>query len=213
MYVILILTGIILLSYLLGSIPWGLILTRTLASKNITAEGSNNIGATNVRRIAGSKLGGLTLFCDMTKGALPVYMAGGLAAANSLPGEIFTIIAALSAFAGHLYPIYLKFRNGGKGVATGAGCFMILSPMACIVSILVFILVICVTNRASAGSLAGAAILPVSVWMSSGSTVLTLGAAIMTVFIFYRHSDNIRRLLAGTEPVIWKKQGMTGKRD
>lgn len=201
----LILIGIIPLSYLLGSIPWGLILTRIFAAKDITAAGSKNIGATNVRRIAGSKLGGLTLLGDMAKGVLPVYLAAGLATANSESGEIFTALTALSAFAGHLYPIYLKFKNGGKGVATGAGCFILLSPMGCLVSILVFILVICITNRASAGSLAGAAILPLSVWAASGSAVLTLCAAIMTVFIVYRHRDNIRRLLAGTEPVIWGK--------
>ncbi len=205
MSVSLILVGIIPLSYLLGSIPWGLILTRALSSEDITVAGSKNIGATNVRRIAGSKLGGLTLLGDMAKGALPVYLAAGLATANSVSGEIFTVLAALSAFAGHLYPIYLKFKNGGKGVATGAGCFIILSPMGCIVSMLVFILFICITNRASAGSLAGAAILPLSVWEVSGSAVLTLSAAIMAVFIFYRHSDNIRRLLAGTEPVIWRE--------
>ncbi len=196
--------GIIFLSYLLGSIPWGLILTRAFASKNITTAGSKNIGATNVRRIAGSGLGGLTLLGDMAKGALSVYLAAGPAVANSVSGEIFTALAALSAFAGHLYPIYLNFKNGGKGVATGAGCFLILSPMGCIVSILIFILVICITNRASAGSLAGSAILPLSVWEASGSAVLTFSAAVMTGFIYYRHSDNIRRLLAGTEPVIWR---------
>jgi len=205
--VILTLMGMIILSYLLGSIPCGLILTRAFASKNITAAGSKNIGATNVRRIAGAKLGGLTLLGDMSKGALPVYLTACLTAVDPVSGEIFTALAALSAFAGHLYPIYLKFKNGGKGVATGAGCFMILSPFGCIVGILVFIFVICITNRASAGSLAGAAILPLSVWKASGSAVLTLGAAIMAVFIFYRHSDNIRRMLAGTEPVIWREQG------
>ena len=204
MPIILALPGIILMSYLFGAIPWGLILTQTVASKNITAIGSKNIGATNVRRVAGAKLGGLTLFCDMAKGAIPVYLAAGLAVA-SVSVEIFTTLAALSAFAGHLYPIYLNFKNGGKGVATGAGAFMMLSPMGCIVSILVFTLVICITNRASAGSLAAAAILPLSVWKASGSAVLTLSAAIMTIFIFYRHKDNIRRLLAGIEPVIWEK--------
>ncbi len=199
--------GMVILAYLLGSIPCGLILTRTFASKNITAAGSKNIGATNVRRIAGTRLGGLTLLGDMAKGALPVYLTACLTAGGPISLEIFPALAALSAFAGHLYPVYLRFKNGGKGVATGAGCFMILSPLGCIVGILVFILVICITNRASAGSLAGAAILPLSVWKASGSAVLTLGAAIMAVFIFYRHTGNIRRLLAGTEPVIWKEQG------
>ncbi len=207
MFIILILMGVVPLSYFLGAIPCGLILTRLFASKNITATGSKNIGATNVRRITGSRLGGLTLLGDMAKGALPVYWAANLAGAHFLSGEIIISLAALAAFAGHLYPIYLKFKNGGKGVATGAGCFLMLSPMGGIVSILVFILVICMTNRASMGSLAGSAILPLSVWVASGSAVFALTAAIMTVFIFYRHRDNIKRLLAGTEPVIWDSQG------
>ena len=198
--------GLSVFGYLLGSIPCGLILTKRFASIDIRQKGSRNIGAANVRRVAGATLGAFTLAGDLLKGALPVCLAVyAMAGTNKLMGEIYLSIIALSSFLGHLYPVYMKFRGGGKGVATAAGCFIIISPIACIVATLTFILFIFLSNRVSAGSLSGAAVLPVAVWLTSHSIPLTVCALITAIFIFFRHSDNVKRLLSGTEPVIWKK--------
>lgn len=198
--------GLSVFAYLLGSIPCGLILTKRFASIDIRQKGSRNIGATNVRRVAGTTLGAFTLAGDLLKGALPVCLAVyAMAGTDKLTGEIYLSIIALSAFLGHLYPVYIKFKAGGKGVATAAGCFIIISPIACFVAMLIFILFIFLSRRVSAGSLSGAAVLPVAVWLTSHSIPLTTCALITTIFIFSRHKDNIKRLLSGTEPVIWKK--------
>jgi acyl phosphate:glycerol-3-phosphate acyltransferase len=189
-------------AYLLGSIPWGLVLTRTFTTVDIRRSGSGNIGATNVRRVAGTPLGVLTLIGDLLKGALPVY--GAVLFSPAPPGaDVYVAGVALAAFAGHLYPVYLRFRDGGKGVATALGCFLVISPVSLLISLLVFIMILCWTGRVSAGSLAAAAALPVAVWESTGSGVLTGCALIVAAGIGIRHRANIRRLLAGTEPSVW----------
>jgi len=195
-----------LFAYLLGSIPWGLVLTRLFTSVDIRQQGSGNIGATNVRRVAGTTLGALTLAGDVLKGAFPVWLAVTITAPNELWGEIFISLVALAAFSGHLYPVYMKFKDGGKGIATAGGCFVVISPIACVVAILVFILFVCLFNRVSAASLAAAAALPVAVWKVTGSGVLTGCAVVTAIFIYFRHIDNIKRLLSGAEPVIWNKK-------
>jgi glycerol-3-phosphate acyltransferase PlsY len=191
-----------LCAYLLGSIPWGLVLTRLFTSVDIRQLGSGNIGATNVRRVAGTTLGALTLAGDVLKGAFPVWLAVTITAPNELRGEIYISLVAIAAFSGHLYPVYMKFKDGGKGVATAGGCFVVISPMACVVAILVFIMFICLFKRASAASLAAAAALPVAVWYFTGSGVLAGCAVATAIFIYFRHMDNIKRLLSGAEPFI-----------
>jgi glycerol-3-phosphate acyltransferase PlsY len=190
-------------AYALGSIPWGIVLTRLFTSVDIRREGSGNIGATNVGRIAGPTLGVLTLIGDMLKGAIPVWIAGVLTTPNSLWGEIYIAVVSLAAFSGHLYPVYMRFKKGGKGVATAAGCFAVISPVAFVVVTLVFILFVCWLNMVAVASLAAAAVLPVAVWQSTGSGVLTGCAVITAILIYFRHKDNIKRLLKGTEPKIW----------
>jgi acyl phosphate:glycerol-3-phosphate acyltransferase len=191
-------------AYLMGSIPWGLVLTRLFTSANIRQEGSGNIGATNVGRVAGPGLGILTLAGDMLKGAVPVWMAVTITAPNKFWSLIYISVVALAAFIGHIFPVYMKFKGGGKGVATAAGCFAVISPVAFVVIILVFVMFVCWSNRVSLASLAAAAILPVSVWKTTGSGVITGCALVTAIFIYFRHIDNIKRLLNGTEPVIWK---------
>jgi len=191
-------------AYLLGSIPWGIVLTRLFTSVDIRHEGSGNIGATNVLRIAGPTLGVLTLVGDMLKGAIPVWLVVVLAAPNGLWGEIYISLVALAAFSGHLYPVYMRFEKGGKGVATAAGCFAVISPMAFVVLVLVFIMFVCWLNRVAVASLVAAAVLPVAVWKATGSGILTGCAVVTAILIYFRHIDNIKRLLNGTEPVIWK---------
>ncbi|MFC1859197.1 glycerol-3-phosphate 1-O-acyltransferase PlsY [Thermodesulfobacteriota bacterium] len=200
------LLGLPIFAYLFGAIPWGLILTRLFANIDIREQGSGNIGATNVRRTAGTTLGLITLTGDVLKGVLPVYLAGRLVALNSPGAEIYTCLVFLSAFWGHLFPIYLKFRGGGKGVATAAGGFLVLSPIACLISILVFIMVVCWFNRVSGGSLSAAAVLPLAIWKFSYSAILTGCALIVVLFIYARHKDNILRIMAGTESVFREKK-------
>lgn len=191
-------------AYVLGSIPWGIVLTRLFTSVDIRREGSGNIGATNVGRIAGPTLGVLTLIGDMLKGAIPVWIAVVLTTPNSLWGEIYISLVSLAAFSGHLYPVYMRFKKGGKGVATAAGCFAVISPMAFMVVVLVFIMFVCWLNIVAVASLAAAGVLPVAVWQATGSGVLTGCAVVTAIAIYFRHMDNIKRLFEGTEPAIWK---------
>ena len=187
-------------AYVLGSIPWGVVLTRNFASVDIRRQGSGNIGATNVSRVAGSTLGLLTCAGDVLKGAAPVYLALILYGDTHHDGDLLPAVVALGAFFGHLFPLFMKFKDGGKGVATCAGCFVILSPPACLSAVLAFILVLFASKRVSAGSLAAAAVLPGAVWFSAGSLQFTVGAVVMAIFIFIRHTENIKRLISGTEP-------------
>jgi glycerol-3-phosphate acyltransferase PlsY len=191
-------------AYLLGSIPWGLILTRLFTPVDIRRTGSGNIGATNVAREAGIKLGIITLAADILKGAVPVALAASITSANNAWSALFVAFVSLAAFTGHLFPVYMKFKNGGKGVATAAGCFIVISPVATVISILVFIMMVCWTNRVSLASLVAAAVLPIAVWEATHSKIMTGCAVIVTIFIYFRHGDNIKRLLSGTEPAIWK---------
>jgi len=203
---IIILWGLPLLAYLLGSIPWGVVLTRLFTSADIRKLGSGNIGATNVSRVAGPKMGLLTFAGDILKGAVPVFLALKFAGQNQGVNDIFLSIVGLSAFFGHLYPLFMKFKSGGKGVATSAGCFVVLAPLACLAALAAFIISLLSSRRVSAGSLAAAAVLPIAGWYSTHSREITTTAIIMSVFIFIRHRDNIRRLLSGTEPTYKDKQ-------
>lgn len=194
------LAGVLALSYILGSIPFGLVLTRAFTDIDIRKQGSGNIGATNVRRMAGTRLGVLTLVGDVLKGALPVYLAFTVAPEDMSGREVYVAFVAVSAFLGHLYPLYLKFKGGGKGVATAFGCMLVISPLAVMMALLAFLLVVWLSNRVSAGSLTAAAALSPSIWWTLRDPVYAACALLIAVFIFLRHRDNIRRLVNGTEP-------------
>jgi len=193
-------SGLLFLAYLLGSIPWGLILSRIFAREDIRLKGSGNIGATNVTRQAGVIPGLLTLAGDMLKGAIPVYLALAAFGPAGGPADIYLATVALAAFWGHLFPVYLKFRDGGKGVATAAGCFAVVSPGAVLAAGVVFFAMLSMARRVSVGSLSAAAVLPLAVWIAADSAILTVTAGIVALFIFIRHRDNLKRLLAGKEP-------------
>lgn len=204
--------GMILFAYLLGSIPFGLLLTRLFTDKNIHREGSGNIGATNVQRVAGTTLGVLTLAGDVAKGMLPVYLATKMGGADGFPQDLFLALVAAASVAGHFFPIFLKGHGGGKGVATTAGCFLILAPFACLVAIGVFLLACWRFNRVALGSLAAAAVLPLSVWFTNRSAIITGCAVVLSIGIAIRHKDNIRRIRSGTEPlIICRDPHVTGK--
>jgi glycerol-3-phosphate acyltransferase PlsY len=187
-----------LLAYLVGSVPCGIILTRLFSDVDIQKSGSKNIGAYNVFRLTGVKLGVMTLAGDLLKGAIPVLVASQWVEISGWKGDLWVCIVALSAFTGHISSLYLGFE-GGKGVATAAGCFLVLSPLVFFICLLVYLLVVCLFGYSSAGSLSAATVLLVAIWPASHSVPFTACAAIMTFFIFFRHADNIKRLIKGTE--------------
>lgn len=196
--------GLTFLAYLLGSIPFGLVLSSLFSHQDIRHKGSGNIGATNVLRVAGARLGLLTLFLDVLKGALPIFIAAHLTGNPENPwGQAYISLIAISAFTGHLYPIYLGLQGGGKGVATAWGCFLIISPASALIALLIFVMMACVSNRASIASLSGAVVLPMLIGYTTHSVLFTLCAAVVTALIIYRHKDNIVRLARGNEPTIW----------
>ena len=192
--------GLLLFAYLLGSIPWGLVLSRIFAREDIRLKGSGNIGATNVTRQTGVIPGLLTLAGDILKGAIPVYLALVAFGPVGGSGDIFMAAVALAAFWGHLFPVYLKFRDGGKGVATAAGCFAVVSPGAVLAAVVVFIAMLSMARRVSVGSMSAAAVLPLAVWIAADSALMTVTAGIVALFVIIRHRDNLRRLRAGKEP-------------
>jgi glycerol-3-phosphate acyltransferase PlsY len=191
--------GLALAAYLLGSIPWGLALTRLFGSADIRRHGSGNIGATNVARVAGPALGLATLAGDVLKGWAPAALASQLAMPPAA-AEPYAAALALLAVLGHMFPVYTRWRGGGKGVATAAGGFLALAPLAVLLALGVFGLALALTRRVSAGSLAAAAALPIAVLGVTGSAAFCIGALTTGVLVFVRHADNIRRLRAGTEP-------------
>ncbi|MGD9332142.1 MAG: glycerol-3-phosphate 1-O-acyltransferase PlsY [Desulfobacterales bacterium] len=194
-----------MLAYLLGSIPFGLLIAYGLGRGDIRACGSGNIGATNVRRTVGTLPAAATLIGDIAKGFLPVWWAGNLAAHETLAFQQgYLALVGFCALAGHLYPIFLKFRTGGKGVATAAGGLLAIAPGALGVCGLVFIMTACAVNRVSAASLAATGSMPLAVWYATGSGVLSVWAGLTAAWIWYRHRANIQRLLSGREPSIWR---------
>lgn len=199
-------SGLLLFAYLLGSIPCGLILNRIFTREDIRLKGSGNIGATNVTRQSGVIPGLLTLAGDMLKGAIPVYLALVAFGPAGEPADLYLATVALAAFFGHLFPVYLKFGDGGKGVATAAGCFAVVSPGAVLAAGAVFIAVLCMARRVSVGSLSAAAVLPLAVWIAADSAIMTTTAGIVALLIYIRHRDNLKRLLAGKEPAFKLKK-------
>ena len=148
----------------------------------------------------------LTFLGDVLKGTVPVLLSVTIVDSNQGPGNAYFSLVALAAFFGHLYPLFTKFKDGGKGVATTAGCFVVLAPLACLIALGAFILLLFTSRYVSIGSLAAAIVLPLAVWFSTHCLSLTVGAGVMTLFIFVRHSNNIRRLFSGEEPEFREKK-------
>jgi glycerol-3-phosphate acyltransferase PlsY len=182
-------------AYLIGSIPSGLVLARVFGGIDVRRQGSGNIGATNVARAAGAGLGLATLAADLLKGLLPVFFAQRLD-----PAETAWVVAALLAFFGHLFPVFTRFRGGGKGVATAAGGFLLLAPAAVAAGGVLFAAVFASWRRVSAASLAAALMLPAAAWFAGQAPAVWAGAAVAALLIVWRHAGNLRRLAAGIEP-------------
>jgi glycerol-3-phosphate acyltransferase PlsY len=184
-------------AYLVGSIPFGLLLARRVAGIDVRQAGSGNIGATNVARSAGRGLGLLTLALDAGKGALAVLVAAALTGEPRDGG--WPAAAGLAAFLGHVFPPWLRF-HGGKGVATGFGIFLVLSPLAAFAATAAFGAAFAATGMASAGSLTAALVCAAAAaWADGpGSPVARVGLVVLAVVVL-RHRDNIRRILRGEE--------------
>lgn len=187
-------------AYLLGSIPFGLLLTKAFGRGDVRQVGSGNIGATNVARAAGLLAGVLTLALDVTKGAGAVLLSKKL----SNNGATWMMIAAFAVLLGHCFPAWLKFK-GGKGVATAAGIFLVLSPSACLAAVLLFLLVVIFWRYVSLGSVSAAAAMPLLIYFlwaprHAPTLVITIGTLAVSLLIIYKHRGNLRRLLDGTEP-------------
>ncbi|WP_245215959.1 glycerol-3-phosphate 1-O-acyltransferase PlsY [Pararoseomonas baculiformis] len=183
-----------LLGLLLGSIPFGLVLTRAAGLGDIRSIGSGNIGATNVLRTGNKKLAAATLLLDFLKGAVAVWLAGALF------GPETAGIAAIAAVLGHCHPPWLGFR-GGKGVATALGVFLALAWPVFVAAGLTWLAMAKLVKISSASALAGLLVAALVAWLWGGWP-LFWPVALIVAYVYLRHHANIRRLLAGTEPRI-----------
>lgn len=195
-------------AYLLGSIPFGLILARIFLGTDVRKIGSGNIGATNVMRAGSKKLGIATLVLDAAKGYAAVCIAWLLATRTAAAGlapdhrrfYVLVGIAALAAMIGHIFPLWLKFK-GGKGVATGVGVFLALVPKAVLIVLGIFVVIFAAFRYVSLASIIATAAFPVVAYllMNSGDRLLVPFMFAASLLIIAKHHQNIRRLLSGTE--------------
>lgn len=182
--------------YLLGSIPFGLLLTRAAGLGDVRSIGSGNIGATNVLRTGNKGLAAATLLLDALKGTAAVLIAG-------LYGPEPALAAGFGAFLGHLFPAWLGFK-GGKGVATYLGILIAIAWKAALVFAIVWLGLAAITRQSSAAALTAVAVVPLALYFL-GLPLAAILFAVMSVIVWYKHKANIQRLLAGTEPRIGSK--------
>lgn len=187
----------IAIGYLLGSIPFGLVLTRLAGTQDLRSVGSGNIGATNVLRTGRKGLAAATLIGDMLKGTVAVIIAGALG------GPTAAILAALTAFLGHLFPVWLNFK-GGKGVAVYIGVMLGLFWPAAMVFCLAWLACAFTSRYSSFAALCASAVTPIFLWWFGIANVALL-ATVLTILLWYMHRENIKRLQAGTESKIGAK--------
>lgn len=183
------------LAYLVGCIPIGLLLTRRVGI-DVRAVGSGNIGATNVSRAAGARLGLLTLVGDALKGALPTATAQALGASDGLVAAVM-----IATVVGHVFPITLGLR-GGKGVATALGTVIVSSPLTAAAAVGLFTILVASTRRVSVGSLGASIAVPIALVLLGAPRPHAIAMTAVAVLIILRHRDNLVRLVDGTEPRI-----------
>lgn len=194
---------LIMAAYLLGSVPTGYLMGRVFCGVDIRQKGSGNIGATNTFRVLGMGYGIVTMILDIAKGMLAVKL---LIWATLEPSPLILLLAGLAAILGHIFPIFLGFQ-GGKGVATAAGVFIILIPIPSLIALVTFLLVIAVSGIISLGSLSAITALLISVLVINIQNGFREAEYLIFVFvaflvIFIRHRQNIRRFLQGEERKI-----------
>ncbi len=185
----------IILSYLLGGIPFGYLIVRLIEGKDVRQIGSGNIGATNVFRTSKKVAGILTLLLDAGKGYLAVFMTSIVV---HDPTRNWEVAAAVAAILGHVFPVFLKFK-GGKGVATGCGAYAAISPLAVLTTLLLFVVTASVSKYVSLASILATAAYPAWAYLYGQPRNVILGGIIGACIIIAKHHSNIRRLFKGTE--------------
>ncbi|MGE0815204.1 MAG: glycerol-3-phosphate 1-O-acyltransferase PlsY [Vicinamibacterales bacterium] len=182
-----------ILGYLIGSLPLGFLAGRRLAGVDLRRVGSGNVGATNMYRVSGLRLGLAVMAIDLVKGAAAVLVAARAGAA-----DLEVVTAGVAAVAGHVYPVWLKGR-GGKGVATACGAFAILAPAATLAAAVAFGLTVWATGIVSLGSVAASVTLPIAAGFTPAPPGVAVGAAVTAALVIWRHRGNLSRLREGTE--------------
>jgi glycerol-3-phosphate acyltransferase PlsY len=193
----------LLLAYLMGSIPFGVLVGELFYHVDVREHGSGNVGTTNVFRVLGKKAGVVVLICDMLKGFIPAFVAAQVWRETN---PWLVIFVAAAPVVGHMFSVFLRGR-GGKGVATGAGVVLALVPLAFGVIAVVWVLLILITRYVSLASLVATLLVPVFVIALGDPLPYVIAAVLVTVVIFWAHRGNIRRLLKGTEnrvKLTWK---------
>jgi glycerol-3-phosphate acyltransferase PlsY len=191
---------LVIIAYLLGSISFAVLLVRATTGKDIRAEGSGNAGATNVLRAHGKKLALLVALADVAKGAAAVLLMR-LVTADPLWGAL----AGVAAVLGHVFPIFYAFR-GGKGVATAVGAFVVLTPLALLCCLAVFVLVVALTRYVSLGSVIAMVLLPpVAGLLFHAPRAVVTGAAVTALLVVFKHLGNLKRLALGQERKLGAK--------
>ncbi|MGV3623870.1 MAG: glycerol-3-phosphate 1-O-acyltransferase PlsY [Archangium sp.] len=186
--------ALVAVGYFAGSIPFGVIVTSLFTKKDVRAEGSGNIGATNVARVAGKKLGAIVLLLDAAKGALPVWLALWLAPAEPL----LHVAVTGAAFLGHVFPVWLKFK-GGKGVATALGVLLVLLPYSALIGFVTWVTILLITRVSSIGSLVGALFAIVSAFLLGSPFAYSMLAVALLLAMLWTHRGNIERIVKRTE--------------
>lgn len=197
----------VIFSYVLGSIPAAYIAGRSRGI-DLRKHGSGNLGATNVLRVLGAKIGIAVFVFDMAKGALPVLLFPRWTTLGSWPlttALAIQIACGVAAIVGHVRPVFLKFGKGGKGVATAAGVFLGLAPIPAVIALATFAAVLLASGYVSLGSLTAATVLPIAVYLTSGASPLLFVAVVVAVFVFWTHRANIMRLRRGEEHRFGRK--------
>src|SRR6266852_417700 len=185
--------SVILAAYLIGSIPFALILSRRWGHTDLRDVGSGNLGAANVMRASGVTAGVLVAALDMAKGAASVWLAERVS-----PGAALPAAAGLAAIVGHIYPVWLRFR-GGKGVATACGVFSVLTPLAIPLALAIFAAVVWLTKYISLGSVLASLALPPLAYALGSPASAVVAAIAAAIIIVFRHRSNVVRLRMGTE--------------
>lgn len=191
----------LLASWLIGSIPWAYLAGRLLKGVDLRTYGSGNLGTTNVLRLLGAPAAMVVYALDAAKGFVPVFVFPVVF--DFAPHGGWAIACGLVAILGHVRPVFLRFKGGGKGVATASGVFFALTPLATFASLVGFLLLLATTRTMSLASLTGAAILPLGVAVTHGVTSLVFAVSLgVAVFVYWTHRANIGRLRRGEEPKL-----------
>ncbi len=193
----------VLLGYLIGSIPFGVIISR-LAGVDIRKVGSGNIGATNIYRSLGVIPASLVFLLDLLKGTASIYLAQLMLPASPplLSKETFIVLSGLAAVIGHMFPLYLGFK-GGKGAATSLGVLAGIAPDLFLIALIYVAIAIAVTRYVSVASITGVILLSILMFAYHKPIEYSIATAIVALLVIYKHIPNIRRLMAGTESKIW----------